>query len=170
MNKKMIKTLLITFLCIACFTITSHCFSGDKIPLYQSKTYKECVKESGVDMSWIEIVDTKNYTHYINREVEHALVFHRYEKLIFVIKGLKEVYLICGQEYSDKTQSWQLFEVDINDNDDEFTQLYREMLKELVNRYKKPEKKCIPKDSIDIKYEIFKTNILLEDDFNSRLI
>ena len=63
--------------------------------------------------------------------------------VLFVIKGTKDVSIILGQEYPDKTQSWQLFEVDINDNDDEFTKRYREMLLELVNMITEPEMWCM---------------------------
>ena len=142
----MLKKLLITFLGIAFFSITSSLFAGDKAPLFQSKTDTECIRESGVNMSWCESFATKNFIHYVNREIEHALVTHKWEKIIFIIKGLKEVYIICGQEYSDKSQSWQLFEVDIYDNDDSFTQLYKEMLRELIALNPEPEKKCIIKD------------------------
>jgi|TARA_Y100000310_G_scaffold345711_1_gene468670 hypothetical protein len=145
----MFKKLLITFLSIVFFSITSHCFAGDKNPLYQSKTSKECIKESGVDMSWIEVINTRTYTHYINREVEHAVVHNKLEKIIFIIKGLKEVYIICGQEYPDKTQTWLLYEIDINEFDDSFTKLYKTMLEELVeyfNSDSEPETKCIIND------------------------
>ena len=128
------------------FSITSSLFAGDKAPLFQSKTDTECIRESGVNMSWCESFTTKNFIHYVNREVEHALVTHKWEKIIFIIKGLKEVYIICGQEYPDKTQTWQLFEVDIYDNGDSFTQLYREMLRELIALNPEPEKKCIIKN------------------------
>jgi hypothetical protein len=97
-------------------------------------------------MSWCESFATKNFIHYVNREIEHALITHKWEKIIFIIKGLKEVYIICGQEYPDKTQTWQLFEVDIYDNDDAFVKLYKEMLRELINLNPEPEKKCIIKD------------------------
>jgi hypothetical protein len=142
----MFKKLLITFLGIAFFLITSSLFAGDKAPLFQSKTDTECIRESGVNMSWCESFTTKNFIHYVNREVEHALITHKWEKIIFIIKGLEEVYIICGQEYPDKTQTWQLFEVDIYDNGDSFTQLYREMLRELIALNPEPEKKCIIKN------------------------
>ena len=142
----MFKKLLITFLGIVFFSITSSLFAGDKAPLFQSKTDTECIRESRVNMSWCESFTTKNFIHYVNREIEHALVTHKWEKIIFIIKGLEEVYIICGQEYSDKTQTWQLFEVDIYDNGDSFTQLYREMLRELIALNPEPEKKCIIKN------------------------
>ena len=142
----MFKKLLITFLGIVFFLITSSLFAGDKAPLFQSKTDTECIRESGVNMNWCESFTTKNFIHYVNREIEHALVTHKWEKIIFIIKGLKEVYIICGQEYPDKTQTWQLFEVDINEPDDSFTQLYKEMLRELIALNPEPEKRCIRKD------------------------
>jgi hypothetical protein len=142
----MFKKLLITFLGIVFFLITSSLFAGDKAPLFQSKTDTECIRESGVNMNWCESFTTKNFIHYVNREIEHALVTHKWEKIIFIIKGLKEVYIICGQEYPDKTQTWQLFEVDINEPDDSFTQLYKEMLRELIALNPEPEKRCIIKD------------------------
>jgi len=114
----------------------------DKAPIYQSQTDKECINKSGVDMSWVDTFHTDNYIHYVNREVKHALVYHKEEEMIFVIKGLTEVYVILGQEYSDKSQSWQLFEVDINDDNDEFTKRYRGMLEELMTLARKPEQKC----------------------------
>ena len=114
----------------------------DKAPMYQSQTDKECINKSGVDMSWVDTFYTDNYIHYVNREVKHALVYHKEEEMIFVIKGLTEVYVILGQEYSDKSQSWQLFEVDINDDNDEFTKRYRGMLEELMTLARKPEQKC----------------------------
>ena len=139
----MFKKLLITFLGIVFFLITSSLFAGDKAPLYQSNSYKMCIMESGVDMSWIEIVHTKTYMHYINREAEHAVVYNKLERIIFIVKGLGEVYIICGQEHSDKTQTWLLYGVDINEPDDTFTQLYEEMLIELANTIREPEKRCI---------------------------
>ncbi len=114
----------------------------DKAPIYQSQTEKECINKSGVDMSWVDTFHTDNYIHYVNREVKHALVYHKEEEMIFVIKGLTEVYVILGQEYSDKSQSWQLFEVDINDDNDEFTKRYRGMLEELMTLARRPEQKC----------------------------
>ena len=66
--------------------------------------------------------------------------------LLFVIKGFKGVYIILGQEYSDKTQNWQLFEVDIYNDGDAFTRRYREMLIELATMIPESEKKCIIKN------------------------
>jgi hypothetical protein len=97
-------------------------------------------------MSWVETFTTDNYIHYINREVEHALVYHDTEMLIFVIKGFEEVYIICGQVYLDGTQNWQLFEVDMYSSEDAFTKRYREMLCELATLIPEPEKKCIIKN------------------------
>jgi hypothetical protein len=67
--------------------------------------------------------------------------------LLFVIKGFEEVYIILGQEYSDKTQSWMLFGVDIYDDYSEFTQFYRKMLYELTSLIHEPKSKCIIKNN-----------------------
>ncbi len=114
----------------------------DKAPIYQGKTDKECIDRAGVDMSWIEVFHTGSYTHYINREVNHAVVCHKDEMMLFVIKGTEDVSIIIGQMYSDGNQCWQLFKVDINDDSDEFTKRYREMLDELRSLAYKPEQKC----------------------------
>ena len=114
----------------------------DKAPIYQGKTDKECIDRAGVDMSWIEVFHTGSYTHYINREVNHAVVCHKDEMMLFVIKGTEDVSIIIGQMYSDGSQCWQLFKVDINDDSDEFTKRYREMLDELRSLAYKPEQKC----------------------------
>ncbi|MDP6570382.1 MAG: hypothetical protein QGF57_03990 [Candidatus Marinimicrobia bacterium] len=127
-------------------SITGYGFMGDKSPVYQSQTDKECIERTGVNMSWVETFTTDNYIHYVNREVEHALVYHDAEMLIFAIKGLEEVYIICGQVYLDGTQNWQLFEVDIYNSEDAFTKRYREMLCELATLIPEPEKKCIIKN------------------------
>ena len=150
------KIILPFFIIVVSFFVTGspHCLADidivarddTKTPIFQSKSYKECIRKSGVDMSWVEIVKTENYTHYINREVEHALVYHDSKMLIFVIKGTKDISIILGQEYSDKTQSWMLFEIDIYDNNDAFTRGYREMLRELATLIPEPEKKCIIKN------------------------
>ena len=136
------KKLILLFIIVISFFVT-YCFAGDnKAPIFQGATDTECVKYSGVDMSWVEIFHTNNHIHYVNREVQHALVYHKEEEMVFVIKGLTEVYVILGQEYSDKSQSWQLFEVDINDDNDEFTKRYRGMLEELMTLARRPEQKC----------------------------
>lgn len=137
------RKLVLLFIITISFFVASFCFASDnKSPIFQGATDTECVKYSGVDMSWVEIFHTNNHIHYVNREVQHALVYHKEEEMIFVIKGLTEVYVILGQEYSDKSQSWQLFEVDINDDNDEFTKRYRGMLEELMTLARKPEQKC----------------------------
>tara|TARA_Y100000296_G_C5169868_1_gene256685 strand:+ start:381 stop:833 length:453 start_codon:yes stop_codon:yes gene_type:complete len=147
-QEKMIKKIITIFLSITLLflTVTSYCSADDRSPIYQGKTDSECIEQSGVNMSWVETFTTDNYIHYINREVEHALVYHDTEMLIFVIKGFEEVYIICGQAYPDKTQSWQLFKVDIYDDSDIFTEMYREMLHELATSPRKPEEKCIIKN------------------------
>ena len=151
------KIILPFFIIVVSFFVTGspHCLADidivarddTKTPIFQSKSYKECIRKSGVDMSWVEIVKTENYTHYINREVEHALVYHDSKMLIFVIKGTKDISIILGQEYSDKTQSWMLFGVDIYDDYSEFTQFYRKMLYELTSLIHEPKSKCIIKNN-----------------------
>jgi len=118
-----------------------------KDPIFQGKTDTECRKKTGVDLTWVESFKTENYVHYINRPVENALVVHKIEMLLFVIKGFEEVYIILGQEYSDKTQSWMLFGVDIYDDYSEFTQFYRKMLYELTSLIHEPKSKCIIKNN-----------------------
>ncbi len=138
------RKLVLLFIITISFFVASFCFASDnKSPIFQGATDTECVKYSGVDMSWVEIFHTNNHIHYVNREVQHAVVCNKKEMVLFVIKGTKDVSIILGQEYPDKTQSWQLFEVDINDNDDEFTKRYREMLLELVNMITEPEMWCM---------------------------
>ena len=139
------KTILPFFIIIVIISFFgTYCFAGDnKAPIFQGATDTECIKFSGVDLTWVESFKTEDYVHYINRPVENAMVCHKREMLLFIIKGLEEVYIILGQEYPDKTQSWQLFEVDINDNDDEFTKRYKEMLLELVNMITEPEMWCM---------------------------
>jgi hypothetical protein len=137
------RKLVLLFIITISFFVT-YCFAGDnKAPIFQGATDTECIKFSGVDLTWVESFKTEDYVHYINRPVENAMVCHKREMLLFIIKGLEEVYIILGQEYPDKTQSWQLFEVDINDNDDEFTKRYKEMLLELVNMITEPEMWCM---------------------------
>jgi hypothetical protein len=138
------RKLVLLFIITISFFVASFCFASDnKSPIFQGATDTECIKFSGVDLTWVESFKTEDYVHYINRPVENAMVCHKREMLLFIIKGLEEVYIILGQEYPDKTQSWQLFEVDINDNDDEFTKRYKEMLLELVNMITEPEMWCM---------------------------
>ena len=143
----MIKKITLLFIIVIISFFVTYCFAGDnKSPIFHGKTDTECIKETGVDLRWVESFKTDNYVHYVNRPVENALVVHKTEMLLFVIKGFKGVYIILGQEYSDKTQSWMLFEVDIYDNDDAFTRRYREMLIELATMIPESEKKCIIKN------------------------
>ena len=145
----MIKKTILPFfiIVIISFFVASFCFASDnKSPIFQGKTDTECIKETGVDLRWVESFKTDNYVHYVNRPVENALVVHKTEMLLFVIKGFGEVYIILGQEYSDKTQNWQLFEVDIYNDGDAFTRRYREMLIELATMIPESEKKCIIKN------------------------
>ena len=140
------RKLVLLFIITISFFVT-YCFAGDnKSPIFQGKTDTECIKETGVDLRWVESFKTDNYVHYVNRPVENALVCHKKEMLLFVIKGFGEVYIILGQEYSDKTQNWQLFEVDIYNDGDAFTRRYREMLIELATMIPESEKKCIIKN------------------------
>jgi len=140
------RKLVLLFIITISFFVT-YCFAGDnKSPIFQGKTDTECIKETGVDLRWVESFKTDNYVHYVNRPVENALVCHKKEMLLFVIKGFKGVYIILGQEYSDKTQNWQLFEVDIYNDGDAFTRRYREMLRELATMIPESEKKCIIKN------------------------
>ncbi len=142
----MIKKIILLFIIVISFFGT-YCFAGDnKSPIFQGKTDTECIKETGVDLRWVESFKTDNYVHYVNRPVENALVCHKKEMLLFVIKGFGEVYIILGQEYSDKAQNWQLFEVDIYNDGDAFTRRYREMLIELATMIPESEKKCIIKN------------------------
>ena len=142
----MIKKIILLFIIVISFFGT-YCFAGDnKSPIFQGKTDTECIKETGVDLRWVESFKTDNYVHYVNRPVENALVCHKKEMLLFVIKGFGEVYIILGQEYSDKAQNWQLFEVDIYNDGDAFTRRYREMLRELATMIPESEKKCIIKN------------------------
>ena len=143
------KTILPFFIIIVIISFFStYCFAdnNNKAPIFQGKTDAECIKETGVDLRWVESFKTDNYVHYVNRPVENALVCHKKEMLLFVIKGFKGVYIILGQEYSDKMQNWQLFEVDIYDDGDAFTRRYREMLIELATMIPESEKKCIIKN------------------------
>ena len=140
------RKLVLLFIITISFFVT-YCFAGDnKSPIFQGKTDTECIKETGVDLRWVESFKTDNYVHYVNRPVENALVCHKKEMLLFVIKGFKGVYIILGQEYSDKTQNWQLFEVDIYNDGDAFTRRYREILIELATMIPESEKKCIIKN------------------------
>ena len=141
------RKLVLLFIITISFFVASFCFADDnKSPIFQGKTDTECIKETGVDLRWVESFKTDNYVHYVNRPVENALVCHKKEMLLFVIKGFKGVYIILGQEYSDKTQNWQLFEVDIYNDGDAFTRRYREMLRELATMIPESEKKCIIKN------------------------
>jgi len=141
------RKLVLLFIITISFFVASFCFAGDnKAPIFQGKTDAECIKETGVDLRWVESFKTDNYVHYVNRPVENALVVHKTEMLLFVIKGFEEIYVICGQEYLDGTQKWQLFTVDIYDDEDEFTRRYKLMLLELVTMIPESEKKCIIKN------------------------
>ncbi len=140
------RKLVLLFIITISFFVT-YCFAGDnKSPIFQATTDTECIKKTGVNLSWVESFKTESYVHYVNRPVENALVCHKKEMLLFVIKGFKGVYIILGQEYSDKTQNWQLFEVDIYNDGDAFTKRYREMLCELATMIPESEKKCIIKN------------------------
>ena len=147
-RKKIILPFFIIIVIISFFG--TYCFADDnknkKAPIFQGATDTECIKFSGVDLTWVESFKTDNYVHYVNRPVENALVCHKKEMLLFVIKGFGEVYIILGQEYSDKAQNWQLFEVDIYNDGDAFTRRYREMLIELATMIPESEKKCIIKN------------------------
>lgn len=149
------KIILPFFIIVVSFFVTGspHCLAGidivardNKAPIFQATTDTECIKETGVNLSWVESFKTESYVHYVNRPVENALVCHKKEMLLFVIKGFEEIYVICGQEYLDGTQHWQLFTVDIYDDEDEFTRRYKLMLLELVNMIPESEKKCIIKN------------------------
>jgi len=142
----MIKKIILLFIIVISFFGT-YCFAGDnKAPIFQGATDTECIKKTGVNLSWVESFKTESYVHYLNRPIKNALVVHKVEMLLFVIKGFEEIYVICGQEYLDGTQKWQLFTVDIYDDEDEFTRRYKLMLLELVNMIPESEKKCIIKN------------------------
>ena len=142
----MIKKIILPFIIVISFFGT-YCFAGDnKAPIFQGATDTECIKKTGVNLSWVESFKTESYVHYLNRPIKNALVVHKVEMLLFVIKGFEEIYVICGQEYLDGTQKWQLFTVDIYDNEDEFTRRYKLMLLELVNMIPESKKKCIIKN------------------------
>jgi hypothetical protein len=142
------KTILPFFIIIVIISFFgTYCFAGDnKAPIFQATTDTECIKKTGVNLSWVESFKTESYVHYLNRPIKNALVVHKVEMLLFVIKGFEEIYVICGQEYLDGTQKWQLFTVDIYDDEDEFTRRYKLMLLELVNMIPESEKKCIIKN------------------------
>ena len=146
----MIKKTILPFIIVIISFFGTYCFADDnnnnKAPIFQGATDTECIKFSGVDLTWVESFKTDNYVHYVNRPVENALVVHKTEMLLFVIKGFEEIYVICGQEYLDGTQKWQLFTVDIYDDEDEFTRRYKLMLLELVTMIPESEKKCIIKN------------------------
>ena len=142
----MIKKIILLFIIVISFFGT-YCFADDnKAPIFQGATDTECIKKTGVNLSWVESFKTESYVHYLNRPIKNALVVHKVEMLLFVIKGFEEIYVICGQEYLDGTQKWQLFTVDIYDDEDEFTRRYKLMLLELVNMIPESEKKCIIKN------------------------
>ena len=142
----MIKKIILPFIIVISFFGT-YCFAGDnKAPIFQGATDTECIKKTGVNLSWVESFKTESYVHYLNRPIKNALVVHKVEMLLFVILGFEEIYVICGQEYLDGTQKWQLFTVDIYDDEDEFTRRYKLMLLELVNMIPESEKKCIIKN------------------------
>ena len=145
----MIKKTILPFfiIVIISFFVASFCFASDnKSPIFQATTDTECIKKTGVNLSWVESFKTESYVHYLNRPIKNALVVHKVEMLLFVIKSFEEIYVICGQEYLDGTQKWQLFTVDIYDDEDEFTRRYKLMLLELVNMIPESEKKCIIKN------------------------
>jgi hypothetical protein len=143
------KTILPFFIIIVIISFFgTYCFAdnNNKAPIFQATTDTECIKKTGVNLSWVESFKTESYVHYLNRPIKNALVVHKVEMLLFVIKGFEEIYVICGQEYLDGTQKWQLFTVDIYDDEDEFTRRYKLMLLELVNMIPESEKKCIIKN------------------------
>jgi hypothetical protein len=141
------KTILPFFIIIVISFFGTYCFAGDnKATIFRATTDTECIKKTGVNLSWVESFKTESYVHYLNRPIKNALVVHKVEMLLFVIKGFEEIYVICGQEYLDGTQKWQLFTVDIYDDEDEFTRRYKLMLLELVNMIPESEKKCIIKN------------------------
>ena len=143
------KTILPFFIIIVIISFFgTYCFADNKnkAPIFQATTDTECIKKTGVNLSWVESFKTESYVHYLNRPIKNALVVHKVEMLLFVIKGFGEVYIILGQEYSDKAQNWQLFEVDIYNDGDAFTRRYREMLIELATMIPESEKKCIIKN------------------------
>ena len=142
------KTILPFFIIIVISFFGTYCFAdnNNKAPIFQATTDTECIKKTGVNLSWVESFKTESYVHYLNRPIKNALVVHKVEMLLFVIKSFEEIYVICGQEYLDGTQKWQLFTVDIYDDEDEFTRRYKLMLLELVNMIPESEKKCIIKN------------------------
>ena len=133
------RTLILSF--IAIILINGLCFADNsqfhkreyQEPIFESNSMWEAIGYTGVDVEKNVAIKTENYIHYMNFSNNHAVVFHKVETMLFIIMGDLKVraYFVFGMTMNSGNKWWSVYEILIEDEDNTYTIMYKEMVEEL---------------------------------------